>query len=62
MIKEELDWLQSNKCRYCGFELAYKTNTERIICRNCGKENYKNKKIKFYNKLKRKILEEKRNK
>ena len=59
-MKNELDWLQSNKCKYCGFELAFRSNTERVYCKNCGKENFKNRKIKFTNKLKRKILEEKR--
>lgn len=60
MIKEELDWLQSNKCKYCGYELTFKTGTERIICRNCGKMNYKNSKVKFINLLKRKILQERK--
>ena len=46
MIKEDLDWLQSNKCRYCNCELPFLSNSGRIICRVCGKENYKNKKIK----------------
>lgn len=59
-MKNELDWLQSNKCKYCGFELAFRSNVERVYCKNCGKENFKNRKIKFTNKLKRKILEEKR--
>lgn len=60
MERNELDWLHSNKCKYCGFELAFRSGIERIICRNCGKMNYKNRKVKFHNKLKRKILEEKR--
>lgn len=61
MVREEMDWLRSNKCRYCGSELQHKTGTERIICRVCGKVNYKNKKIKFENELKRKILHERHN-
>lgn len=60
MEKVELDWLHSNKCKYCGYELAFRSGTERVICRNCGKMNYKNRKVKFHNKLKRKILEERR--
>jgi len=60
MAKNELEWLHSNKCRYCGNELSFRSNSERIICRYCGKTNYKNKKVKFENKLKRKILEVKR--
>lgn len=60
MIKDEMRWLHSNKCRYCGWELAFRSTSERIICRNCGRINYKNRKVKFQNKLKRKILEEKR--
>lgn len=62
MIKEEMDWLHSNKCKYCGCELEFKTGSERIICKNCSKINYKNKKIKFQNELKRKILNERRKK
>lgn len=61
MARKELDWLHSNKCRYCGTELYYYSNLERIICRNCGKTNYKNKKVRFENKLKRKILHERHN-
>ncbi len=60
MVKEEIKWLHSSKCKYCGYELGFLLSTERIICKNCGKVNYKSKKIKFMNKLKRKILEEKR--
>lgn len=60
MAKEELEWLHSNKCRYCGNELYFKSNTERIICMKCKKVNYKNEKVKFEYKLKRKILEEKK--
>lgn len=62
MVREKLDWLNFNKCRYCGWKLSYKSNSERIICRHCGRINYKNSKVKFQNKLKRKILEEKRKK
>lgn len=61
MIKEEMDWLQSNKCRYCKNELPFISSSEKIICRVCGRMNYKNKKIKFENKLKRKLLEVKKN-
>lgn len=60
MIKEDLDWLQSNKCRYCNCELPFLSNSEKIICKVCGKVNYKNRKIKFKDKLKRKILEVKK--
>lgn len=61
MAKNEMEWLHSNKCRYCGNELTYKSNSERIICRVCRRINYKNSKVKFENKLKRKILEVKKN-
>ena len=61
MAKDELEWLHSNKCKYCGFELSYRSNSERIICRNCKKVNYKNKKVRFENELKRKILKERNN-
>ena len=60
-MRDEMDWLHSTKCRYCGWELAFKNNAERIICKNCGKTNYKNRKIKFENLLKRNILKERRN-
>lgn len=59
-MKEELDWLHSSKCKYCGFELSYSSCSERLICKNCGRTNYKNKKIKFENLLKRNILKERR--
>lgn len=59
-MRDEMEWLHSHKCKYCGFELAYTSNSERIICKNCGKTNYKNKKIKFENLLKRNILKERR--
>lgn len=61
MIKDDMDWLFTNKCKYCGCELGYKPNSERIICKKCGKVTYKNKKSQFENTLKRKILEEKKN-
>ena len=61
MIKEKMDWLHSNKCRYCKSELLHLSNSERIICRVCGKVNYKNRKVKFKNELKRKILEVRKN-
>ena len=61
MVKEELNWLHSNKCKYCKRELDFRTGAERIICIFCGKINYKNKKVEFQNKLRRKILEGKRN-
>ena len=55
-----MKWLHSNKCKYCGWELAFRSTSERIICRNCGRINYKNKKVKFENQLKKHILNEKR--
>lgn len=61
-MKKELDWLKSNKCKYCGCELAYSFGSERIICRSCGEINYKNSKVKFQNKLKRNILKIKKKK
>ncbi len=56
MAKEELDWLQSNKCKYCGCELAFKSGSERIICRRCGKINYKNRKVEFSNIMRKRLM------
>ena len=61
MAKEEMEWLHSNKCKYCGSELAYKSNSERIICRICGKTNYKNKKVEFENILRKEIMKGNKN-
>ena len=60
MARDEMDWLHSNKCKYCKCELDFRTGTERVICKFCGRINYKNKKVKFQNILKRKILDEKK--
>ena len=60
MARDEMDWLHSNKCKYCGSELDFRTGTEKVICKHCKKINYKNKKVKFENLLKRKILNERR--
>lgn len=56
MAKEEMDWLHSNKCKYCGCELAFRNCSERIICRRCKKINYKNKKVAFQNEIKKRML------
>ena len=49
MARDEMDWLHSNKCKYCKCELDFRTGTERVICKFCGRINYKNKKVKFQN-------------
>lgn len=61
MIKDEMNWLHSSKCKYCGCELEIRTSFEKTICRNCGRTNYRSKKIEFQNRIKKKILKEKRN-
>lgn len=62
MAKDEMSWLHSNKCKYCGCELGFRTGSERIICKRCKKINYKNKKVKFENELRKQMLKRKKEK
>ena len=57
MLAVENVWLTTNKCRYCGAELGFKSGTERIICKNCGRVNFKDKKVRFENILRQKRIE-----
>ena len=56
MIKEEINWLRSSKCKYCGCELEARYGFEKTKCRICGKVNYRNKKLEFENKLRKTIM------
>lgn len=39
------------RCKHCGRKITFVSNREKIICLNCGKYIYKNKKLEFKDKL-----------